>query len=112
MWLLDHNLPAQINPILRNLGMVCETTFDRNWHELKNGQLVAASFDAGFRCIVTRDVLFGESAAKALKNYTSMAVVLIRLPQSRGRLYAQRFETEWLRQKIVPSPGSLTTWPK
>src|SRR5688572_21998392 len=97
MWLLDHNLPAQLKPVLTRLGIQCATTFEHQWHELKNGELVATSYARGFRCILTRDVRFAESAAHALGSFPAMAVILLRLPQNRGKIYASNFEAEWRR---------------
>lgn len=111
MWLLDHNLPAQLKPVLLRFGVECETTFERGWHELRNGDLAVASYAAGFRCIVTRDVRFGESAAHALDRFPELAVILLRLPQNRGRIYAQAFESEWLRSPVIPAPGQMVSWP-
>ena len=111
MWLLDHNLPAQLKPALYRLSITCATTYERGWHQLKNGELVAAAYPAGFRCVVTRDVRFAESAAHALTAFPEMAVVLLHLPQNRGSVYAQRFAAEWLRSAIIPVPGQMLSWP-
>jgi hypothetical protein len=52
---------------------------------LSNGELVSAAVGAGFTCLLTRDQLFGESAARALKTFPSFAVVVVDLPQQRWR---------------------------
>jgi hypothetical protein len=111
MWLLDHNLPRQVYEVLKSLSVHCETTDNRGWDHLENGDLVSVANQAGFDCILTRDVLFGLSAAKALKKYPQMAVVLIRLPQAKGSVYSVRFMDQWKQQKITPKAGSLIEWP-
>jgi hypothetical protein len=111
MWLLDHNLPRQVYDVLKSLSVSCETTDNRGWDALENGALVSAAYEAGFDCILTRDVLFSESAGKALKNYPKMAVVLLRLPQAKGSIYAATFVNNWKNQKIIPIPGKLVEWP-
>ena len=68
MWLLDHNLPRQLAPILVELGIPCETTRSRGWEQLRNGDLVRTARTAGFTVILTRDRGFGGSAQKALKD--------------------------------------------
>ncbi len=67
--------------------------------------------EAGFICILTRDVLFSLAAAKALKTYPTMAIVLLRLPQAKGSAYAASFLSHWKTQKIIPVPGKLVEWP-
>jgi len=111
MWLLDHNLPVQLKATLQSLKIDCDTTRARGWDKLQNGELVAASFTAGFRCILTRDVLFAKEAEKALKSHASMAVVLLRVPQRRSIVYIQTFLTEWMKNPISPKAGQLLNWP-
>ena len=49
---------------------------------------------AGFSCVLTRDRLFGESAARALtKRFPSFGVVLITIPQLRGPEFLAQFRT-------------------
>jgi hypothetical protein len=111
MWLLDHNLPRQVYEALKSLTIQCETTDKRGWDGLENGDLVSAASEAGFTCILTRDVLFSLSAAKALKKYPQMAVILIRLPQAKGSIYASNFVKHWGESKINPVSGKLLEWP-
>ena len=111
MWLLDHNLPVQLKPTILSLKVDCDTTRARGWDNLQNGELVAVSFAAGFRCILTRDVRFAKDAEKALKSHPTMAVVLIRLPQRRGSGYIQEFLSAWKTATIVPKPGQMFVWP-
>jgi hypothetical protein len=51
MWLLDANMDVH---------------GQRGWKSLSNGELLRAAVDAGFKCLLTRDQLFGESASQAL----------------------------------------------
>ena len=69
MWLLDHNLPRQLTPILQALGVEIETSVKRGWERLSNGELVGAAAKTGFICILTRDTGFGHSADKTLKKF-------------------------------------------
>ena len=110
MWLLDHNLPAKLRPALEGLGIKCETAAKRGWQDLKNGQLVAAASQAGFRCILTRDVRFTESASHSLKKFPDMAIVLLKIPQMRGKNYAAYFVEAWKRRPIE-NPRGFSTWP-
>ena len=71
----------------------------------------AAASDAGFTCILTRDKLFQESASKVLKHRPKMAIVLLVLPQGRGRLYLESFKMEWQKKPITPIPGQVVLWP-
>ena len=111
MWLLDHNLPRQIAPILKALKIENQTTQERGWQILGNGDLVGAVSAAGFTCILTRDQGFGRSAEHALKKFPHISVVLITLPQQRGSAYAQAFQSAWQQTPISPSPGKLVRWP-
>jgi len=74
MWLLDANMDVHLVQrlggrfqTLRELGVSCDTAANRGWKALSNGELVSAAVAAGFTCLLTRDQLFGESAARALK---------------------------------------------
>ena len=67
MWLLDANMDVHLASVLTGLGIECDTAGNRGWKALSNGDLVKAAVDAGFRCLLTRDRLFGESASRARK---------------------------------------------
>ena len=69
MWLLDVNLPNGLSRSLKQFGLDADTTIRRGWRDLGNGKLAEMAFDAGFRVILTRDRLFGESAGKALRSF-------------------------------------------
>jgi predicted nuclease of predicted toxin-antitoxin system len=111
MWLLDHNLPRQLAPVFQSLGIPAETSAQRGWQTLSNGDLVKTAAAAGITCILTRDLDFGRSAEKALKRFPSVSVVLITLPQQRGPAYARAFQEAWSRKPISPTAGQLTRWP-
>ena len=81
MWLLDANLDVHLLALLEEFGMHAEAATRRGWQTLSNGDLVAAAVAAGFTCLLTHDRLFGESAARASRQFPEFAVVLVRLPQ-------------------------------
>lgn len=111
MLLLDHNLPHQLRELLAGYGLQAESTVYRGWERLKNGDLVAAAHSAGFTAILTRDVKFAQSTAKALLTFPTMAIVIIRLPQRSWRLYQAAFREAWTVTPITPSPGKVAVWP-
>ena len=111
MWLLDHNIPHQLIPVIKALSISFDTAQQRKWEDLRNGELVATASAAGFTCIITRDILFREDASKALKKHPHMAVVLITLAQMPGKLYADAFRLAWSTKAITPIPGQLLVWP-
>jgi len=81
-WLLDVNVPAQLISTLSGFGVEAETAIARGWKELTNGRLLEAASKAGFSVILTRDRLFGASAAKSLKLFPTIALVVVTLPQA------------------------------
>ncbi len=111
MWLLDKNIPRQIEPVLKTNSIQFETVRACGWDELRNGELLRTANDAGFTCILTRDVLFQESAKKALKAQPKMAIVLIKIPQAPGKEYAKSFADLMKKSPIVPVAGQLVIWP-
>ena len=111
MRLLDANVDVHLARTLTDFGVPCDTAANRGWKALGNGDLVATAFDAGFRCLLTRDQLFGESAARALKDYPGFAVVVVNLPQRRSGEYQQAFAAAWALYPIVPLAGFLIHWP-
>ena len=111
MWLLDHNLPRQLGPVLQALGVQNETTIQHGWERLSNGELVGAAAARNFLCILTRDINFGSSAEKALKEFPHICVVLITLPQQRGQAYSKSVQEAWSADPIVPVAGKLIRWP-
>jgi len=111
MWLLDENISHKIKPFLIGLGFPCETVHERQWAGIRNGDLLSMAATHGFTCILTQDVKFIDSAAKAIESHPQMAVVLIRLKQQRGRKYRDTFEYHFNERPIVPTPGKLVEWP-
>ncbi len=112
MWLLDANVDVHLAPLLNQWGMPCDTVARLGWKALSNSELVAAACAKGFRCLITRDQLFGESAARALKAFPHFAVVVITLPQKRWAEYCNRFLEAWATSPIQPVPGQLIYWPR
>ena|ERR1700733_8777752 len=112
MWLLDVNMPQPLVQLLGGLGIKAETAISQDWGTLSNGSLVAAAIEQGFTCLLTRDRLFGDSAAKALKTHPQFAVVLVTLPQVKAPAFLEIFKTSWKTSPIQPRPGKMTSWPK
>jgi predicted nuclease of predicted toxin-antitoxin system len=111
MWLLDVNTDVRLVEVLAEFGIKAETAASRGWRELSNGELVRATATAGFTCLVTRDELFMQSAARTLKLYPEFAIVLLRLPQMRRQTFIAAFRTSWASEPIRPAPGKLLSWP-
>ena len=111
MWLLDHNLPIQLRETLKSLNVRSKTTRELGWDKLANGDLVAAAVRSGVTCILTRDVRFGETATAVLKQFPTMAIVLLRLPQRRHSIYTESFLKNWSVKPISPLAGRLIEWP-
>ena len=74
MWLLDVNMPKKVASLLAGFGIQAHCAGDRGWGDLTNGALVEAAVQAGFQCLLTRDRLFSESAARALKRFPTAPV--------------------------------------
>jgi hypothetical protein len=66
---------------------------------------------AGLRVIQTRDRLFSESAARALRHFPELCVVLVTIPQLRGPEFLNQFRDAWNRGPIHPVAGKLLRWP-
>jgi predicted nuclease of predicted toxin-antitoxin system len=111
VWLLDVNIPLRVVELLAGFGVPADTAEGRGWRGLTNGALVQVAVEQGFVCVLTRDRLFSESAARALARFSRFSVVLVTLPQLRGEQFLDAFRSEWVRQQIRPVPGSLTRWP-
>jgi len=80
-------------------------------YTLSNGDLVKVAVDAGFRCMLTRDRLFGESASRALKSFPEFAVVVLNIAQRRWPEYRDQFVARWTERPIEPVAGRLIHWP-
>ncbi len=111
MWLLDANMDVHVVSILADFGISSATAGNRGWKFLANGDLVRAAVDAGFSCLLTRDHLFGESAASALKLFPQFAVVVVNIPQRPWPQYRERFVALWAERPITPVSGKLIHWP-
>lgn len=111
MCLLDVNVPRGVAHLFGSFGIQTQTAEERGWSGLTNGALVEAAADGGFACILTRDRLFSESAAKALKRFPQLSFVLITLPQLRGPQFLEAFHRAWEHNPVSPYPGKLMRWP-
>lgn len=111
MWLLDANMDVHLVAILSDFGVASDTAAHRGWKALSNGELVAAAVAAGFDCLLTRDQLFAESAAKALEVHRNFAIVLVTLQQQRWPVYREQFVHAWSISAIVPQAGRVIRWP-
>jgi predicted nuclease of predicted toxin-antitoxin system len=95
MWLLDVNMPKKVGPILGEFGIEAHSADDKGWGALTNGALVEAASLAGYHCVLTRDRLFSESAARVLKRFPEFCVVLVTIPQLRGSEFLKQFRDAW-----------------
>jgi hypothetical protein len=111
MWLLDANMDVHLVSILTGFQISCETAAKRGWNSLSNGELVRAAVDAGFKCLLTRDQLFGESASQALRLFPEFAVVVLNMPQQPWPQYREEFLAQWEKRPIEPMAGKLIQWP-
>ena len=111
MWLLDVNMPRQLKALLADLGMTADTANARGWGTLVNGDLLDAAATAGFKCLLTRDRLFGESASRHLKRYPNFAIIVVSLPQVRAPQFLASFKEAWGKNPIAPTPGQVQSWP-
>ena len=111
MWLLDANIDVHLAEVLRSFGIACDTAGRRGWGALENGKLVTAAVESGFTCLLTRDRLFAESAAQALRAHPGFSVVIVQLPQRPWGDYQEVFLKAWEAEAIAPVPGTLTRWP-
>jgi hypothetical protein len=111
MWLLDANIPVQLLNLLRSLGVEADSAIVRGWNTLSNGNLVQTAVDAKFSALLTRDGLFGQSAAKVLRRYPDFGVVHVTLTQARAPQFLSAFRSAWQNAPIVPAKGQLIQWP-
>jgi hypothetical protein len=111
MWLLDVNMPKKLEAVPGGLGIHAECADYRGWGGLTDGTLVEAAVQAGFRCVLTRNRLFSESASGALKRFPTFCVVLVTIPQLRGPEFLTHFQSAWERSPVQPVEGELMRWP-
>jgi hypothetical protein len=76
MWLLDVNLPTALAQFLHRCEIPCDTPAGRGWRDLTNGALAEPAVRDGFRVILTRDRLFGESSRGVLAALPDLAIVI------------------------------------
>jgi Domain of unknown function (DUF5615) len=105
MWLLDANMPVQPIALLTELGVEADSAVARGWNTVSNGSLVRAAVKAKFTALLTRDRLFGESAAQALRAHKDFGIVRVTLPQLRASQFLAAFRTAWQTARIIPAPG-------
>ncbi len=111
MWLLDANMPVQLVALLGDLGIEADSAVARRWNTLSNGSLVSAAVMAKFTALLTRDRLFGESAAQALKVHSEFCIVRVTLAQLRAGAFLQAFRAAWQEARIIPASGRMIEWP-
>jgi predicted nuclease of predicted toxin-antitoxin system len=111
MWLLDANMPVQLVALLSDLGIEADSAVARGWNTLSNGSLVSAAVRAQFTVLLTRDRLFGESSASALKTNRDFCIVRVALRHLRAGAFLQAFQAAWNRERIIPVPGRMIEWP-
>lgn len=111
MWLLDANMPVQLVTLLRELGVEADSAAARGWNTLGNGSLVIAAAGANFTVLLTRDRLFGESAANALRAHGEFCIVRVTLLQLRAAEFLSAFRAAWQAAQIIPVPGRIIEWP-
>jgi hypothetical protein len=111
MWLLDANLPVQLVALLGELGIEADSAVARGWNTLSNGSLVSAAVEAKFSALLTRDRLFGQSAAQVLKVHGEFGIVRVTLPQLRASQFLAAFRAAWQTARIIPAPGRMIEWP-
>jgi hypothetical protein len=104
-------MPRRLTDLLGSYGIQAQTAEERGWSGLTNGALVEAAVQAEFTCVLTRDRLFSESAAKALRRFSQFCAILITLPQLRGPQFLDAFHRAWEREPIRLRPGELRRWP-
>jgi hypothetical protein len=104
-------MPTTRAAVLGELGIEAQAADVLGWKGLTNGALVEAAVRDGFSCVLTRDRLFSEAAARALKRFPSFCVVLVAIPQLRGPEFLEQFRLAWNRSPIRPAAGALVRWP-
>ena len=110
MWLLDANMPLQLIALLATLGIDVDSAVARGWNRLSNGALLETAVQANFSTLLTRDKLFGESAAGALNKYPEFCIVRVMLAQARARQYLTAFRSARAKTPITPVPGQIIHW--
>jgi predicted nuclease of predicted toxin-antitoxin system len=91
--LLDENVPVDLLPLLRSAGHTAESVNFIGWKGVKNGDLLARAL-AEYELFITRDKDFDPAQ---LGRYVTpqFGIVLLAIPQQRGRDYAAAFAALW-----------------
>lgn len=91
--LLDENVPVDLLPFLRSAGYTAESVNFIGWKGVKNGDLLLRA-QAEFNLFITRDKDFDPTQ---LGRYVTpqFGIVLLGIPQQRGRDYAAAFAALW-----------------
>ena len=98
--LFDNNVPRGVAGTLKS-HMVVEARA-RNWHRLKNGELLQAAEDAAFDVIVTSD-----KSIKYQQNLRGRRIALVVLSQGRWKPVRQRLDA--IADAVdAATPGSYT----
>ena len=91
--LLDENAPVDLLPFLHSAGHTAESVNFIGWKGVKNGDLLTRA-RADFDLFITRDKDFD---AAQLGRYVTpqFRIILLAIPQQRGRDYAAAFVALW-----------------
>jgi predicted nuclease of predicted toxin-antitoxin system len=91
--LLDENVPVDLLPFLRAAGHMAESVNFTGWKGVKNGDLLTRA-RAAYDLFITRDKDF--DPAQLGRHVTpQFGIVLLAIPQQRGRDYAAAFAALW-----------------
>jgi hypothetical protein len=104
MWLLDANMDVHLASVLTGFDISCDTAGNRGWKAMSNGDLVKAA-DAGFRCLLTRGHLFGNTRLNVCRSQGSRASA----PEA-PRRPAKGFSVNLLPARSSHSRSSLSSW--
>jgi len=110
MWLLDANLDIHLAGLLRSFQIDCDTAESRDWKALRNGELVSAAANSGFDTLLTRDLLFAESAARAWRTFPDFGIYS-EASATRSKRYLEAFLSAWSTSPICPQAGKIVLWP-
>ena len=91
MWLLDANLDIHLVELLRRLRIDCDTAENRGFKKLSVTATWSLQLQAGFHTLLTKDQLFTESASRASRDFPSLSVVIVTLPQLPSARYLASF---------------------
>ena len=95
----------------RERGIPCGTVARRNQQALANSERVATAFAEGFRCLLTRDQLVGESASRALKSFQNLPGWSSICHNSAGPNNQSGSWRQGTHRRFSPSPGVSSIGP-